>query len=457
MHRLLGRRERAHSASAAPTSRSGGPTASSPVSPSSAKSPTSPTSPTPMLPKSPKPGSRTGSPTKRSAGVLFSFVTSKITSTLHLRGSSSGANNTNAGSDSTPASPNPQRTTRTAAQTTMIAKLATSTGCDPLVADQALEACLWDMEAATLLQAKLVEANKMLETEQKELLEQECDLYVSKFNEALEIQRKMEEMQRVLDEEEEELRRQQRMVEIDRREAELYPEEEAKKDDEAMGDDAFTREMKERGLKHVRKGGSEEYITADMLPPELDLDATLASLPECPMPDPEPEAGADTPEDEQVTTTTTTEAPATDQPQPEAEAETHNEEAPVTADRDDTSSTEGRNKPPTLHRTPLAQRVEAAAAPPQLQESPRRRSTVVVALDGIGIRKGSSEPDLAQLAALHQDAAAGAVAAAGEEDLANDAEGTRDKEKGASRGLFSALLGTSKVPAKSMQDVSFAF
>jgi hypothetical protein len=40
----------------------------------------------------------------------------------------------------------------------------------------ALEASLWDLEAAAVLQSKLVEADAELEREQKELFRQEVEL-----------------------------------------------------------------------------------------------------------------------------------------------------------------------------------------------------------------------------------------------------------------------------------------
>lgn len=68
---------------------------------------------------------------------------------------------------------------RTPEQAKLVEALVESTGCDAAVADQALEASLWEMDAAVVLQAKLTEANRLLETEQKELLDQEVEMCVT--------------------------------------------------------------------------------------------------------------------------------------------------------------------------------------------------------------------------------------------------------------------------------------
>lgn len=116
---------------------------------------------------------------------------------------------------------------------------------------EALKASDWDMSVACILQEKLERANAMLEVEQKALLEQALDQYVTKFNEAVDIQEKMDEMAAVLAAEEAELVAQQRMVEIDRFEQEHYPEKDEKNAQLTAGDDEFTKEMKEKGLRHV--------------------------------------------------------------------------------------------------------------------------------------------------------------------------------------------------------------
>lgn len=124
-----------------------------------------------------------------------------------------------------------------------------------------------------------------------------------------------------------------------------------------MGDDAFTRDMKEHGLKHVRKGGGEVRITADMLPPALDVCSAFLSIPDCPVPDPEPEAPSPA----------TQSAPPQNLPSDAADA------GPVLA-------TSGGGDSAVQTKTPK-----------------RRRSSVGLSLDGCGPRGAASEPDIPSL------------------------------------------------------------
>jgi hypothetical protein len=123
-----------------------------------------------------------------------------------------------------------------------------------------------------------------------------------------------------------------------------------------MGDDLFTRNMKEHGLKHVRGDGSEANITADMLPPEFDLGNM--SIPDCPVDDPTP--------------------PPPDQPTADSAS------AAAVAD------TDPQTKWSAEIDTPL----------PQLT---RRRSSVCLSIDGFGPRAATSEPDLTQLVDLRDN------------------------------------------------------
>eukprot|EP00041_Stephanoeca_diplocostata_P038945 m.1569809 g.1569809 ORF g.1569809 m.1569809 type:complete len:360 (+) comp25301_c0_seq1:103-1182(+) len=186
--------------------------------------------------------------------------------------------------------------------------------CTYAGAVEALKACDWDMSVACVLQEKLERANAMLEVEQKALLEQALDQYVTKFNEAVDIQKKMDTMAAVLAAEEAELAAQERMVEIDRFEEENYPEKDEKMSQLSAGDDEFTKEMKERGLRHVTGGGEEIRIKYDMLPPELDITTAFQDAP--PMPSPSRVRGLqrtrhDSDTDDQTVGTSRTDSPPT--------------------------------------------------------------------------------------------------------------------------------------------------
>ena len=69
----------------------------------------------------------------------------------------------------------------------------------------------------------------------------------------------------------EELRAQKLRDEIERKEAELFPEPQEKEALETDACDAFSKEMIKNGLKHTTQSGSHIQIKHDMLPPELDF------------------------------------------------------------------------------------------------------------------------------------------------------------------------------------------
>lgn len=99
------------------------------------------------------------------------------------RGRASATSATTAASGSTPpeesTSPEPgsaEADVRTPDQVRLIEQLVERTACDAGIASMALEASLWDLEAAAVLQSKLVEADAELEREQKELFRQEVEL-----------------------------------------------------------------------------------------------------------------------------------------------------------------------------------------------------------------------------------------------------------------------------------------
>lgn len=96
--------------------------------------------------------------------------------------------------------------------------------------------------------------------------------------EARALAEQMRKMEAVLLEEEAELARQDRIIEIERREEELYPEK-VNKDpaDLSRIDDAWSREMREQGLKHVSCDGDERRIFHEALPEEFDLNKFLSS------------------------------------------------------------------------------------------------------------------------------------------------------------------------------------
>lgn len=197
----------------------------------------------------------------------------------------------------------------------------------------------------------------------------------------------MDEMARVLREEEAELARQQRMVEIDRLEAQLYPEEDDTRGELSTGDDRFTKEMKEQGLKHTRKSGSEIRITADMLPPELDMFTAFADAP--PMEDDD--------EDEESTLVTTRDESATSKSDAQHVAAGKGSDPTDSrkAKNQDAASDAGRAGREAVLAHSL---VMAITAPPEPQQRMRRRNSAVdVSIDGAGPRAAKSEPDIAAL------------------------------------------------------------
>eukprot|EP00039_Didymoeca_costata_P024135 m.9393 g.9393 ORF g.9393 m.9393 type:complete len:441 (+) comp4058_c0_seq1:195-1517(+) len=77
-------------------------------------------------------------------------------------------------------------------------------------------------------------------------------------------------MRDALCEEEKELKMQDGWIEIERKENEEYPEEDEARAPLSVGDDAFSKEMKENGLRHVGAKG-ETRLWHHQLPPELDV------------------------------------------------------------------------------------------------------------------------------------------------------------------------------------------
>lgn len=144
-----------------------------------------------------------------------------------------------------------------------------------------LEISDWDVEQALQVQTKLAVADKELEREQEALLEQELDIYVNKFEEAITVSKKMAEMEKALVHEEAELKRQERVQEIEAKEQELFPEPKEKNLDVVEGDidDAFSKEMSKNGLQHKSRSGTSVQIKHNMLPPELDV-GTIANFEE---------------------------------------------------------------------------------------------------------------------------------------------------------------------------------
>lgn len=97
--------------------------------------------------------------------------------------------------------------------------------------------------------------------------------------EARELVERMRKMEDTLRLEEEELEKQQKILDIERREELLFPEKLKKENDEELVDteDNFSREMRENGLKHVSKSGTEMRIFHESLPEEFDLTSFLDS------------------------------------------------------------------------------------------------------------------------------------------------------------------------------------
>eukprot|EP00038_Savillea_parva_P010620 m.191532 g.191532 ORF g.191532 m.191532 type:complete len:545 (+) comp18374_c0_seq1:195-1829(+) len=98
------------------------------------------------------------------------------------------------------------------------------------------------------------------------------DEYILVSDEARLLAQKMWAMEQALKHEDDEMMRQARILEIERLEAEMYPEVlVSDKGDAILGGDRFSKEMEARGLRHVSNGGSERHIRHTDLPDELDL------------------------------------------------------------------------------------------------------------------------------------------------------------------------------------------
>jgi len=128
-------------------------------------------------------------------------------------------------------------------------------------------------EESDVLMEKIARADALLEEEQRELNDQAADLYVSKFNEEVEIREKMEKMEAIMAQELEELAAQDRIIEIDRKENMLNPSDEGARAEASTGDDGFSKEMTDHGLKHMKEGKEEVRLKHEMLPPALDMSA----------------------------------------------------------------------------------------------------------------------------------------------------------------------------------------
>eukprot|EP00730_Choanoeca_flexa_P000874 TRINITY_DN10377_c0_g1_i1.p2 TRINITY_DN10377_c0_g1~~TRINITY_DN10377_c0_g1_i1.p2 ORF type:complete len:364 (+),score=100.48 TRINITY_DN10377_c0_g1_i1:1728-2819(+) len=126
-------------------------------------------------------------------------------------------------------------------------------------------------EEREILEAKMAEMERVLAEELAALQEQEVDLYVEKFNEAVEMEARLKAIEEAMHRENQEVLLQRQVMEIERREAELNPEPDDTRPTMSAGDDHFTKSMRETGLIYKAADGGEKVVTQADLPPPLDL------------------------------------------------------------------------------------------------------------------------------------------------------------------------------------------
>lgn len=117
-------------------------------------------------------------------------------------------------------------------------------------------------EERAVLEAHMARMEEALTQELRALQEQEVDLYVNRFEEAMALQRKLEEIEEAMNRQNHEVLLHQRILEIEAQEAKRHPEPEDNRATAAAGDDAFTLAMKAEGLQHRTADGRERRLKA---------------------------------------------------------------------------------------------------------------------------------------------------------------------------------------------------
>eukprot|EP01147_Barroeca_monosierra_P003442 gene3442-6080_t len=122
-----------------------------------------------------------------------------------------------------------------------------------------------------ILDRKLTEMERILEAELQELQDQEVDLYVEKFTEALEIANQLQQLEQMMEQQNEEVLLQQTITKLEHEENSRNPEPDSTRPALSVGDDRFTANMRRLGLNYIGSDGTDRNLTAGDLPPRLDL------------------------------------------------------------------------------------------------------------------------------------------------------------------------------------------
>lgn len=101
----------------------------------------------------------------------------------------------------------------------------------------------------------------VLQEELKALQEQEVDIYVERFQEAMLMEQRLKEIEEAMAKENQEVLLHQKILEIEALEAKAHPEPEDPRAQLSAGDDDFTMRMKEEGLRHMSGSGEEKRLT----------------------------------------------------------------------------------------------------------------------------------------------------------------------------------------------------
>lgn len=112
-----------------------------------------------------------------------------------------------------------------------------------------------------MLAEKMATMEAALKEELAELQEQEVDLYVERFQAAIEMEQRLAAIEEAMAKENQEVLLHQKILEMEALEARAHPEPADPRALLSAGDDEFTTRMKAEGLRHRSADGSEKRLT----------------------------------------------------------------------------------------------------------------------------------------------------------------------------------------------------
>ena len=108
---------------------------------------------------------------------------------------------------------------------------------------------------------QMTKMEAVLQEELKALQEQDVNIYVERFQEAMQTEQRLREIEEAMAKENQEVMLHQKILELEAMEAKAHPEPEDPRAQLSAGDDDFTTRMKEEGLRHKSSTGEEKRLT----------------------------------------------------------------------------------------------------------------------------------------------------------------------------------------------------